>query len=1251
MKSNNEHKKHRFVGLKIAAGVILGLWIIIIIILHIALSPSFLTRTANKYAAEFVDGNIMFGNIEASMFKSFPNINISINDFDITYPHDRFAAYDSIGVKSHLRNAGRSMTRDTLASFKNLSASINYMALLSGKYRIHELTLGKARIFAHKFDSIDANWNIFRSKEDNDTASSDLPHLIIRKIRLSDSPLVVFTSIEDTLFTSLNIKKATYNGPVDIMDFKYKHLNISLDSLKLAVRLPKDTIAVALDQFAIKEYRSALNVSADATAFIATKALGYISLPIDIRGIVDFPDNKLSNFSIRNLRTNIATLNITGNGDLRLGKDSTYIQAELSLNDCPVRETTDFFLKKIMPDALKLKTDAKITLTALCNGYYRSSDRTMPELIAELVIPKSSIEYEGLDYSGEIETDINAQTDKYGNLSLRVDALDAHVAGVNISMTGSAEDILSKDPLIDIDLKATASLDTIDDFLPKGMHAEGNLEAAISGMILVSDIDPYNFSRADLEGFIKSNGITFRNEPDSIFAFLDKTNIKIGKAGKDAVLGADLLGLSGTIDSLKATLGTTTFIRGSSISLTAQNAAKATSKEYGKEFHPIVGTIRAENIAMTGEDSLFVGIRNSKNSFKLSNKKEGDKTLPILSLNTDHEGIFLRKGVNRAGLKNSLINFSAVMKDNEKIELRDRVTDSLQKLYPYIPQDSLLRHSKRLRENNLPEYMREKDFEKKDISINLSKSITQYISDWTINGKLKIGEGLLISPYFPLKNSFYDIEGSFNNDEISLRNLTINPGVSDVTAKGRLSGLKKVLLGRKSGILNLDMAINSNKLDANELLRAYDAGSRYVPDSGNAMNEQVSDEQYLAEVAMKTDNDTMKTDYKMVVIPSNLNAKISLQGNEIDYSNLLINWFASDIKIKERCFQLTNTVATSNMGDIYFEGFYASKSKKDVKAGFDLNMVNITADKVITLFPAVDSIMPMLKSFKGMLDCEMAATSSLDTNMNLITPSINGIMKIKGSNLELQEEGAVKKLAKLLMFKDKKVGKIENMSVQGLIADDMLEVFPFVMNIDRYTLAMSGIQNFDQSFNYHVSVLKSPIPFRFGINLKGNFDNWKYDLGKAKYKNTNVPIFTSQINSMQMNLLNSIHNIFTKGVEIALQQSTDSRIAIDTKKKALGYDAETPSEALSKNEIRMIDSTLTAIEHPVDSILSSKIDSAIKTAHLIKGDPESSSKFGNFTQKQLDQKEERQDKRQEHKKEKAAKKEAKKESNTLIVTE
>ena len=46
--------------------------------------------------------------------------------------------------------------------------------------------------------------------------------------------------------------------------------------------------------------------------------------------------------------------------------------------------------------------------------------------------------------------------------------------------------------------------------------------------------------------------------------------------------------------------------------------------------------------------------------------------------------------------------------------------------------------------------------------------------------------------------------------------------------------------------------------------------------------------------------------------------------------------------------------------------------------------------------------MPMLTSFKGHLDCEMAATTALDTNMVILTPTMNGVIKIQGRDVSVE---------------------------------------------------------------------------------------------------------------------------------------------------------------------------------------------------------------------------------------------------------
>ena len=219
--------------------------------------------------------------------------------------------------------------------------------------------------------------------------------------------------------------------------------------------------------------------------------------------------------------------------------------------------------------------------------------------------------------------------------------------------------------------------------------------------------------------------------------------------------------------------------------------------------------------------------------------------------------------------------------------------------------------------------------------------------------------------------------------------------------------------------------------------------------------------------------------------------------------------------------------------------------------------------------------MPLLKSFKGLVDCEFAATASLDTNMNIVMPSINGVIRIGGENLTMSGGKMFSDLAKKLKFKDKEEGRIDKMTVEGIIQDNTLEVFPFIVDIDRYTLALSGKHNLDQSFRYHASIIRSPMVFKVGVDIYGpDFENMKFKIGKPKYKNTKVPVFTEVIDRTRINLAESIRGIFEKGVEAAVREN-ERQEAIEAFKKESGYvnAVDQQLEELSESEKKQLEDT------------------------------------------------------------------------------
>ena len=115
--------------LKILVGIA-GIWLGLMGVLELVLSQSVLSRLIDKYSAEYIDGELDFGNVSISMFKRFPCATLTLEDFSITYPADRFDQIENLGAQGHLIKKGCGQESDTLAYFKKFSAAINISAML-----------------------------------------------------------------------------------------------------------------------------------------------------------------------------------------------------------------------------------------------------------------------------------------------------------------------------------------------------------------------------------------------------------------------------------------------------------------------------------------------------------------------------------------------------------------------------------------------------------------------------------------------------------------------------------------------------------------------------------------------------------------------------------------------------------------------------------------------------------------------------------------------------------------------------------------------------------------------------------------------------------------------------------------------------------------------------------------------------------------------------------------------------------------
>ncbi|KAB5421891.1 AsmA family protein [Bacteroides fragilis] len=362
------------------------------------------------------------------------------------------------------------------------------------------------------------------------------------------------------------------------------------------------------------------------------------------------------------------------------------------------------------------------------------------------------------------------------------------------------------------------------------------------------------------------------------------------------------------------------------------------------------------------------------------------------------------------------------------------------------------------------------------------------------------------TPEFGLPIRMSKTAVTVDGPKITLKNASVRIGRSNMTATGDMMGVYRAMT--KGEKLTAHLSLTSDLIDCNQLINSLS----FPEDTTEVLTDSVPSEM------------------KLFVIPRNIDFELQTDLKKVIFEKMLFENVHGAVDIKNQAIHLEDLSMRALDADMKAVMVYKAGSPRGGYAGFDFKIRNINIAKLVDFVPALDTIVPMLRSFKGRVMFDVAADARLDSAMNVRIPTLRSAIHIKGDSLVLMDGETFAEISKMLMFKNKKENVFDSISVNVTVHDGNVTVYPFLVEIDRYKAAVGGEQGLDMNFNYHISILKSPLPFKAGVNISGNLDKMKFRIGKAKYKDAVTPAAVHRVDSTRMNMGNEIVNRFRRVV-------------------------------------------------------------------------------------------------------------------------
>ncbi|MBE9469248.1 MAG: hypothetical protein IMY72_13135 [Bacteroidetes bacterium] len=334
-----------------------------------------------------------------------------------------------------------------------------------------------------------------------------------------------------------------------------------------------------------------------------------------------------------------------------------------------------------------------------------------------------------------------------------------------------------------------------------------------------------------------------------------------------------------------------------------------------------------------------------------------------------------------------------------------------------------------------------------------------------------------------LKGDIPNISFTLNPDTMEIKKANLILGDSDFSLSGELTNISKYI--NEQALLKGHFDLVSKRTDVYQLMDIF-----------NGMGSQDS---------TLVENEDITTEDDPFMVPKGIAIRLNTRIDKTVVNDNIIENIKGGLTVKDGTLILDQMGFTTKAANMQLTAMYRSKRKNHLFTSIDFHLLDIDVAELIELIPSVDTIIPMLKSFKGKGEFHLAGETYLKSDYSLKQSTIRGAVAFEGQDLVLMDSEIFDMIASNLKFEKKTENIIDSLSVEMTLYKDEIDLYPFLIVMDDYKAVISGRHNTDNHFNYHISVTDTPLPVRLGLNVKGTVDDLKYELAPCKYKHLYNP--------------------------------------------------------------------------------------------------------------------------------------------------